>query len=104
MTDDELFRVEVSGDTISLIGDLDAHTATLLDEAVGALVESGGDRIVLRIRDVGFVDSSGLRSMIRARNGGGDARTVVIEEPTPATLRLLEITGMTEQFVIDPAS
>jgi len=100
---DDVFGIEVNDDVISLSGDLDAHTAPRLDEAVNDLVRAGKQRIVLEMSEVGFVDSSGLRSMIRARNEGGD-RDVVIQSPSNATMRLLEITGMTDHFVIKPAS
>lgn len=100
---DDVFGIEVNDDVISLSGDLDAHTAPRLDKAVNDLVRAGKQRIVLEMSEVGFVDSSGLRSMIRARNEGGD-RDVVIQSPSNATMRLLEITGMTDHFVIEPAS
>lgn len=103
MSVDDVFGIDVEDDVISLSGDLDAHTATQLDAAVNDLVRSGRTRIVLHMAGVGFVDSSGLRSMIRARNEGGEARDVVLREPSAATLRLLEITGMTDHFEIEPA-
>jgi len=101
---DDVFGIDVEGGVISLSGDLDAHTAPQLDEAINELISQGEQRIVLRMADVGFVDSSGLRSLIRARNEGDVERDVVIQSPSAATLRLLEITGMTEHFVIEPAS
>lgn len=100
MSTEDVFGIEVDGETISLSGDLDAHTAPQLDRAVTDLIESGTDRIVLQMAGVEFVDSSGLRSMIRARNEGDGDRTVVIEAPSHATVRLLEITGMADQFTI----
>ncbi|MDQ2678702.1 MAG: STAS domain-containing protein [Actinomycetota bacterium] len=105
MSVDDVFGVSVEGTVISLSGDLDAHTAPQLDEAVDvALGADGGGDLVLEMESVGFVDSSGLRSMIRARNDGGPDRKVVIRRPSAATLRLLEVTGMTEHFVIEVAS
>lgn len=101
---DDVFGLEVNDEVISLKGDLDAHTAPQLDVAIDRLASSGATRIVLHMADVGFVDSSGLRSMIRAQNDGGDGRVVVIREPSAATTRLLEITGMTDHFVIETAS
>ena len=101
---DDVCGIDVSDGVITLSGDLDAHTAPQLDAAVNDLVGSGATRIVLQMEKVGFVDSSGLRSMIRARNEGDGGREVVIQAPSPATMRLLEITGMTEHFVIEPAT
>lgn len=101
MSVDDVFAVSVEGSIISMSGDLDAHTAPQLDAAVDSLMSSGDGDIVLEMESVGFVDSSGLRSMIRARNDGGDDRQVIIRSPSAATLRLLEVTGMTDHFTID---
>jgi anti-sigma B factor antagonist len=103
MSTEDAFTVTVTDDVIWLKGDLDAHTAPRLDEVVLEAVENGADRIVLHMGGVHFVDSSGLRSLIRARTEGDAERVVVIREPSTATLRLLEITGMTEHFTIEPA-
>lgn len=100
MTSDDVFGIEVEGERISLSGDLDAHTAPQLDDAVDRLLATGADTIVLQMGAVEFVDSSGLRCMIRARHEGDGERTVVIEDPSAATLRLLEITGMGDEFTI----
>lgn len=103
MSTEDVFGIDVNDEVISLSGDLDAHTAPRLDEAVNQVMSSGSGRIVLQMSAVEFVDSSGLRSIIRARNEGG-GRAVVIQSPSPATMRLLEITGMTDHFVIEPAA
>jgi anti-sigma B factor antagonist len=102
MSTDEAFSIEVIDEVIRLSGDLDAHTAPRLDEVVVEVIGTGADRIVLHMGGVDFVDSSGLRSLIRARTEGDVERVVVIQEPSAATLRLLEITGMTDHFNIDP--
>ncbi len=97
---EDLFEIAVEGDTISITGDLDAHTAPQLDAALDPLLERGADPIVLHMAGVKFVDSSGLRCMIRARHGGDGERSVVIDQPSSATVRLLEITGMLDQFTV----
>ncbi len=104
MTGDEVFGIEVDGGRIAVSGDLDAHTAPQLDGAVDRLLAAGTDPIVLQMGAVGFVDSSGLRCMIRARHEGDGERTVIVEDPSAATLRLLEITGMSDEFTIRRSS
>lgn len=104
MSTDDAFSIEVIDTVIRLSGDLDAHTAPRLDEVVLEVIGDGVDTIVLHMGEVEFVDSSGLRSLIRARTEGDTERVVVIQEPSAATLRLLEITGMTDHFTIDPAT
>jgi anti-sigma B factor antagonist len=103
MSTDEVFSIEVTGDVIVLRGELDAHTAPKLDEVIVALAAEGAEQLVLDMGGVEFVDSSGLRSLIRARTEGDVERVVVIREPSAATQRLLEITGMTEHFTIQLA-
>jgi anti-anti-sigma factor len=100
MPTDDTFAIEVDDDTITLTGDLDAHTAPQLEDAITDLLARDVEQIVLRMNGVDFVDSSGLRCMIRARNEGGGGRTVIIEDPSSATLRLLEITALTDHFTI----
>ncbi|MHB1137482.1 MAG: STAS domain-containing protein [Microthrixaceae bacterium] len=100
---DDVFSIEVTGDVIRLRGELDAHTAPQLDEVIVDAVASGADQLVLDMGGVDFVDSSGLRSLIRARTEGDVERVVVIRQPSAATQRLLEITGMTEHFTIELA-
>ena len=100
---DDVFSIEVTGDVILLRGELDAHTAPQLDEVIVDIVTGGAEQLVLDMGGVEFVDSSGLRSLIRARTEGDAERVVVIRDPSAATLRLLEITGMTEHFTIEAA-
>ena len=80
-------------------GELDAYSAPTLDGAVDAALEDGARSLVLDLAAVGFIDSSGLRSMIRARRLVGDAPGALrIRNPQPATVRLLDITGLTDHF------
>jgi len=61
-------RVE-HGDAETIIfvdGELDPHTAPLLQREVDRLFESGRTAIVLELSRLGFLDSSGLRVVIRA--------------------------------------
>ena len=51
------------------------------------------------LEQISFIDSSGLRSLIRARQALGDgADSVKLRNPQPSTMRLLEITGLQDQF------
>jgi anti-sigma B factor antagonist len=80
-------------------GELDVYSAPALDAAVDEVVQDGARSLVIDLGDVGFIDSSGLRSMIRARKQAGSSSDAVrIRNPQPATVRLLDITGLTEHF------
>lgn len=99
MTD--AFAVEVVDDVIRVSGDLDAQTSSQLDDVITSQLERGFDEIVLDLSELEFVDSSGLRSMVLARGPQGEGR-VVLRSPSSSVMRLLDITGLTDVFVIEP--
>jgi len=86
--------------TLLLSGELDASSAPQVDEAVDALIAEGAAELVIDLGEVTFIDSSGLRSLIRARKSMGNADVVRLRNPQVGTVRLLEITGLTDQFPI----
>jgi anti-anti-sigma factor len=87
--------------TIQVEGELDAHAANKLDDLVDELLASGVTSLVMDMGGLTFIDSSGLRSLIRARKRLGDQpRAVVLRAPQAGTVRLLEITGLTDQFPV----
>jgi anti-sigma B factor antagonist len=57
---------------------------------------------VLSLEGVTFIDSSGLRGLIQAqrsiRDRGDD---LVLRRPAPVVRRLLEITGLLDEFTIE---
>jgi anti-anti-sigma factor len=85
--------------TVVVSGEIDSHSAPRLEEALAELVDGGARQLVLDVGGVGFIDSSGLRVLIATRKRlGEDSEALVLRHPTPGTLRLLEMTGLTEQF------
>lgn len=83
-----------------LSGEIDAHTAPALDDRVQEHLAESPD-LRLGMAGVTFMDSSGLRVLIaatessRARDGD-----VVLDAPTPAVLRLLEISGLADHLTV----
>jgi anti-anti-sigma factor len=105
MTDDAATDLSVDlteeGDLTILIvrGELDAYSAPTLDAAFDQALADGAQHLVLDLTEVGFIDSSGLRSMIRARKEVDNAPGALrIRNPQPATVRLLDITGLTDHL------
>ncbi|MGB5756898.1 MAG: STAS domain-containing protein [Acidimicrobiales bacterium] len=80
-------------------GQIDSFTSTSLDEVLAALP---ADRpISVDLSGVDFVDSSGLRVIVRAHKrqlGGGSALTIV--KPSQPVSRLLDMTGLTSELTI----
>ncbi len=93
------FKVSVavadSGATVRIRGELDCHTAPQLEAALLRLVEGGAPQVIVDMRSVHFVDSTGLSVLVggmkRLRDRGG---SMVVRSPTQATRKLFEITGL----------
>ncbi len=89
--------------TLSLAGELDAYTAPELE---AALADHGpdGTRPSLRVdlSRVTFMDSTGLRVIIRADNELTAAgRQLVLVAPSAPVSRLFELTALDDRFVIE---
>jgi len=86
---------------IHLLGELDMSTAPALRERLLGLAGDGPTHVTIDLSALSFVDSTGLSVLItglkRIRQQGGD---MALRSPTPATRRVLEITGLTEVFSI----
>lgn len=87
-----------------LTGEIDAHTAPLLDEALGERMDSGAVTTQLDMSGVTFMDSSGLRVVIArtqgARSSGGD---LVLASMTPTVHKLIEVSGLRDHLSVAPA-
>ena len=57
---------------------------------------------ILDLREVTFIDSTGLRALVVAAQGRSRAESLVLRAPSPAVRRLLELTSLTEQLAIEP--
>ena len=62
--------VEPDDDKVAVIpiGELDLATADELDQAVSDVRRSGFDHVVVDLRGISFLDSSGLRVLLGLRN------------------------------------
>lgn len=93
------FEVNVSHDgtmdIVTVRGEVDLVTAPLLRDAFAGL----GSRIVADLREVSFMDSSGLAVLIEQKTqmNGGQFRIVA---DGPPVLRLFELSGLTD--LLDP--
>jgi anti-sigma B factor antagonist len=84
---------------IRLRGEVDVSTAPTLDHALDDVERRGASVVILDLREVTFLDSSGLRSIVRAQHHLGTRdRTLMVEGLSPAAERVLEITGLLEQL------
>jgi len=66
---------------------------------VGALPVEGSSPVVVDLGSVGFMDSSGLRALLEARQACIDAgRPFAIARPSDAVLRVLELVDLAREF------
>lgn len=93
------FRVETSErdgrSIVSAAGELDAHSAPLLEAEVRELSMVAGGALVIDLSEVSFIDSTGLGVLVTAlkhtREAGGRLDCVV---STPRVLKVLALTGL----------
>lgn len=86
--------------SIALIGELDMATVPVLNNQLAALEQNGTRAIVLDLRDLGFVDSSGLHEIARAyRRSETSGRRLLVVGANPLTRRMCEITDT--EFLLD---
>ncbi len=89
--------------TITLVGELDPATAPLLDQEVQRVLgDTSVERVVLDLAGLTFLDSSGLRVFVTARESlaarGGE---LALRSPSANTQRLLDITGLGEVIAVE---
>lgn len=86
---------------ISVIGYLDAHTVTLLEEKLYKLINDGTQRIIIEFNELAYISSAGIGLLMGAtqkiRSNGGD---LVIYNPTQKVFNILKTLGFTEIFNI----
>jgi anti-sigma B factor antagonist len=89
---------------VSMSGELDAFTAPDLADVCQHVFERGTREVVIDLTDTSFLDSSGLRALVGARQLFGAAGgSVRLSHPSEPVTRLLAITGLTDYFSIDDA-
>ncbi len=99
----ESIRVLLDPDGVVVAeGDIDLAGGPLLDTAIVRV--EGPNPVVIDLAAVEFIDSSGLRSLLAASRRAESRNThVVLRKPSTGVMRLLSITGTTEQFTVQDA-
>jgi anti-anti-sigma factor len=94
------------GPVIALSGEVDMSAVEGIEGAISATVPSEGAVLVLDLRDVDFLDSSGLRVVLRIDREQREAgKRLVVVRGGRRVARVLELTGAERQLemVDDPA-
>ena len=92
-------RTEGDVEIIEVGGEIDVYTAPRLREAIVTAVDAGHTRLVIDVRKVDFLDSTGLGVLVgalkRVRADGGSLDIVCTQE---RILKIFEITGLDKVF------
>lgn len=101
--DAEPFRCDVTRDgddlRITLEGELDIATVPEVESALREPCDAGVRRRVLDLAALTFMDSSGLRIILRAHTAAGrEGPALVIVTGPPSVQRVFEITGMKDEL------
>jgi anti-sigma B factor antagonist len=94
------------GAVIALSGELDLAGAAALEQELERLQGEAAEAVVLDLRGVGFMDSSGLRLIaLSAQRAQELGRRLALVPGPEQVMRVFELTRMRErlEFVEDPA-
>jgi anti-anti-sigma factor len=93
---DERRRGDVA--EVALSGELDMQATFRLEPALDRLLDSGDVReLVLDLRDVRFVDSSGVGLIVETYERGREAHTDIALVPgRPEVQRVFQVTGLAD--------
>jgi anti-sigma B factor antagonist len=87
------------GALLKLTGELDMATASHLEREIASAASARPKAIVLDLRDLDFIDSTGLRTLIseheRSRQSG---RTFALVQGSKQVARLMSITRVSEHL------
>ena len=89
--------LEAQGATavLSLRGEMDLATIDHFDQMVNESLATGPGRVVVDLSGLEFIDSSGMRALLRLQARLGDRARLEIVPGPPAVQRVFELVGLT---------
>jgi anti-anti-sigma factor len=99
------FRVEVTreGNAIVLAvgGELDLSSSAALEDEIGKGLQTDASKLIIDLRELEFVDSTGLGVLVKANQLATDAgREFALVRGGPQVERLLDLTGLADRLTI----
>ena len=87
--------------TLTMSGELDLVSAPVLEEALGQLTEPDVELIIVDLRGLAFMDSTGLHLLIQAQKHAHDCgRSFALVRGGDQIQRLLDVTGVGDALTI----
>jgi anti-sigma B factor antagonist len=82
-------------------GELDAATASEFNAKLDGLLTGGKQKVVVDLKDTGFIDSSGLATLVRAfKHARASGGSLVLAGLQPAVRKVFELTRLDKAFDI----
>lgn len=89
---------------LALCGELDLANAGTAESALKSSLEDDTSRVVVDMRELEFIDSTGIALLVSAlRHNADGARVSFIPSDSPAVTRVLELTGLAERLPLAEA-
>jgi anti-anti-sigma factor len=84
-----------AGLTLSIEGELDMRTIALVSDRVAEALDNGAQELTLDLRELAFMDSSGLRLLIEFHDRSGEEgwRLTLVAPERPMAALVLRSTG-----------
>jgi anti-anti-sigma factor len=95
----EVSATETGDPVFVLAGELDISNADRVRDAVQPILQTSPKRLVFEVRDLTFMDSSGIAVLVFAANALG---SIELRHASPIVRRVVEATGLSEILRIDP--
>ncbi len=90
---------------VAVVGEMDLATSGPLAQALTEVLDTKPVTVRLDLAEVSFLDSSGIRCLVGvAERAAGVGGRLVVRNPTPMVLRVLEICGVDQLLLADGAS
>jgi anti-sigma B factor antagonist len=91
--------------TVTLVGSLDLESRGQLIETAGELLKAGPVGLVLDMAEVTFIDSTGIGAIVDLSHSAEElGMTFALARPSSRVVRILEITGLSQEWTIDGLS
>jgi anti-sigma B factor antagonist len=86
---------------IAISGELDLASSAALEDELARVIDSDGELVVLDLRELEFMDSTGLSAVVKAQQRATDAgkRFGLVRGPQQVE-RLLSLTGVEDRLMI----
>jgi anti-sigma B factor antagonist len=84
---------------VTLTGEIDILSVELLHREIADLMERPVQPMVVEVRDLLFMDSSGIALLLRLADRYGP---IEFRHPTPIIRKIIEATGLTEILRMEP--